>query len=188
MPSPNPAALDFLATRRSVPPKLLRAPAPEGAELDALLTIALRVPDHGKLEPWRLVVLGRSALDRLRPAMESWLEAQGADEANRAKALSALDSPLIVAVVSAVGATDRIPEREQLLSSGAVCLMLLEAALAAGWGAAWLTGWPAHDGFARAHLGLGDAESIVGVIHIGSFDGTVPDRPRPDLTQKVTYL
>lgn len=187
MPVPNPAVLDFLATRRSVPPKLLQAPAPSGEALDALLTIALRVPDHGKLEPWRLIVLERAALDRLAGPLEAWMRGRDADEAAVAKARAAMESPLIVAVVASPQGTDRIPAREQVLSAGAVCLALLEAALAGGWGAAWLTGWPSEDDFARGHLGLAAQESIVGMIHIGSFDGVVPDRPRPDLSQKVSF-
>lgn len=187
MPDRNPAVLDFLATRRSVPPKLLHAPAPTGEALDGILGLALRVPDHGKMEPWRLIVLDRAALDRIAAPLEAWMRGRDADEAAVAKARAGLQSPLIVAVVASPGAADRIPAREQLLSAGVVCFALTQAALAAGWGAAWLTGWMAEDDFARGHLGLAADESVVGMIHIGTYDGTVPDRPRPDLAGKVSF-
>ena len=187
MPARNEAALDFLATRRSVPPRMLTAPAPEGERLDRLLAIALRVPDHGKLEPWRLVVLGPEARARLREPLAAATAARGDDEAGIAKTVSALDSPLIVAVVHTPGPTDRIPAREQLVSAGAVAVTLLQAALADGWGASLLTGPMAEDSFARTHLGLGPDESIVGFVHIGTApDRPVPERPRPDPAARIS--
>ena len=92
------ATLSFLSRRRSWPPRMLAEPAPDDAALNELLTIALRVPDHAKLEPWRLIVMRREALDRLRPSLTAAAEAQGMDEAGVKKTVSALDSPLIVAV------------------------------------------------------------------------------------------
>lgn len=188
MPPRNDDALRFLETRRSVPPKLLRDPAPEGAALQRLLTIALRVPDHGKLEPWRLIVLDRAALGRLAPPLEAAMRARGDDEAAIAKARAALASPLIVAVVSSPVASDRIPAREQLLSAANVAFALTAAALADGWGAAWLTGPLAEDRLARDHLGLAAGESVVALVHIGSdADASVSDRPRPNLADKVNF-
>ncbi|MRX49359.1 nitroreductase [Paracoccus sp. S-4012] len=189
MPARSPAVLDFLATRRSVPPRMLSAPGPEGEALDRLLHIALRVPDHGKLEPWRLIVLDRAALDRLKPHVAEATRARGDDQAGVDKATAALDSPVIVAVVASPGATDRIPAHEQTLSAGNVCLTLLQAALADGWGAGWLTGIVAGEDFARAHLGLGPQEWVAGLIHIGTAPANpVPDRPRPDPAAKITRL
>lgn len=184
------AALAFLQTRRSWPPRMLAGPAPDDAALDEMLTAALRVPDHAKLEPWRLIVMRREALDRLRPALAELAQAQGMDEAGAAKTVSALDSPLIVAVVSCPQANAKVPEWEQLLSAGNVCLSLLNAAAAAGWGAAWLSGPMATEPeFGRAHLGLAEGERIVGLIHIGTRgDKTPPERPRPDLSAKITRL
>lgn len=189
MPHRNEAALDFLATRRSHPPKLLREPAPDRAEILRLLTLAARVPDHGKLEPWRFVVLERAALDRLGPLLRDHVLASGQPEAAADKAASAFASPAIVAVVSAPVASDKVPQWEQLLSAGAVCLGLVNAALASGWGAAWLTG-PAvlDEGFGRAHLGLSGSERIVGLVHLGSRGDTPPERPRPDVAAKTTWL
>lgn len=185
----NDAAVEFLATRRSHPPKMLRQPGPDRAEILRLLTLAARTPDHGKLEPWRFVVLERTALDRLRPLLRDHVLAGGADQAAADKAASAFDSPVIVAVVSAPVASDKVPEWEQFLSAGAVCLGLLNAALASGWGAAWLTGPAVLDrGFGQAHLGIAPAERIVGLVHIGSRGEPPPERPRPDVAAKTRWL
>lgn len=185
----NDAAVEFLASRRSHPPKMLRQPAPDRAEILRLLTLAARTPDHGKLEPWRFVVLERTALDRLRPLLRDHVLAGGADQAAADKAASAFDSPVIVAVVSAPVASDKVPEWEQFLSAGAVCLALLNAALASGWGAAWLTGPAVLDhGFGQAHLGIAPAERIVGLVHIGSRGDAPPERPRPDVAAKTRWL
>lgn len=185
----DPQTLYFLRHRRSHPPRTLVAPAPTRHELMNLLTLAARVPDHGKLEPWRFIVLERAALDRLAPVVAQHVAGSGGDAAAVDKARSALASPVIVAVVFSPVASDKIPEWEQFLSAGAVCLTLLNASLAAGYGAAWLSGPVAQPGFARAHLGLADQERIAGLIHIGSRGpAEVPDRPRPDVAAKTVFL
>ncbi|MFT4014257.1 MAG: nitroreductase [Paracoccus sp. (in: a-proteobacteria)] len=180
--------LSFLRGRRSHPPKLLSAPAPARGELLDLLGIAARVPDHGKLEPWRFIVLERAALDRLAPLLADHVAARGGDAAAVEKARSAFDSPVIVAVVFAPVESPKIPEWEQFLSSGAVCLGLVNAALALGYGAAWLTGPAAQADFARAHLDLAPHERIVGLVHIGQRGATPPERPRPDIAAKTRFL
>ena len=184
----DPATLHFLRHRRSHPPKLLSNPPPARTELMKLLELAARVPDHGKLEPWRLVVLERATLDRLAPLLAADVAAQGGDEAAVEKARSAFDSPVIVVVISAPVASPKIPQWEQFLSAGAVCLELVNAALAAGYGAAWLTGPAAQPGFAQAQLGVQDGEQVVGLIHIGQRGATPPDRPRPDIASKTSFL
>lgn len=184
----DPAALSFLRNRRSHPPKLLAGPPPPRDELLDLLTLAARVPDHGKLEPWRFVVLERGVLDRLAPLLADYAAAQGADEAAVDKTRSAFESPVIVAVISAPVDSPKIPRWEQFLSAGAVCLELVNAALAAGYGAAWLTGLAAQAEFAQAHLGVSPDERVVGLIHIGQRGNTPPDRPRPDIAAKTTFL
>lgn len=184
----NVDALAFLRQRRSHPPKLLKGPPPERHELMNLLELAARVPDHGKLEPWRFIVLERDALDRLAPVLGDHVAAKGGDEAAVAKARSAFGSPVIVAVVSAPADSPKIPEWEQFLSAGAVCLGLVNAALAAGYGAAWLTGPAAQADFAGTHLGIGSGEKLVGLIHIGQRGDTPPERPRPDIAAKTTFL
>lgn len=189
MDNHNDAVLQFLATRRSHPPKLLTAPAPDRDQILRLLTLAARAPDHGKLEPWRFVVLERAALDRLAPLLHDAVLAAGQDEAAADKAASAMSSPVIVAVLSAPVASAKIPAWEQILSAGAVCLGLVNAALASGWGAAWLTGFAAtDDAFARAHLGLRDGERVAGLVHIGSRGPTPPERPRPDIAALTSWL
>lgn len=190
MPHPNPAAMEFLLSRRSRPAKTLRAPAPDRAALLPILTAAARVPDHGKLEPWRFVVLEGPALARVAALAGSRAAALGMDPDKAAKGVGQFaESPLCVAVVSVPRPTDKVPAWEQELSAGAVCLGLVNAALASGWGACWLTGWPAYEaGFLAEGLGLAEGERIAGFVHIGSEGATPPDRPRPDLGAVVTWV
>ncbi len=189
MPSPNPAALTFLLTRRSRPAKTLRAPVPDREQLTELLTAAARTPDHGKLEPWRFIVLDKAALTRLGALIPARALALGVDDEKREKAIAQYrDADLAVAVVESPVASDKVPAIEQTYSAGAVCLSLLNAALAAGWGANWLSGWASHDAeFTRDGLGLAPHERIAGLIHIGTETNAPPERPRPDLAQKVTW-
>ena len=191
MPEPRPEVLDFLLTRRSRPAKTLTAPVPGRDELMRLLTAAARSPDHGKLEPWRFLVLERPALQRLASLVRARGAARGETAETVEKAAQAYEtSPLAVVVISVPKASAKVPEIEQCYSAGAVCLALLNAALAAGWGANWLTGWPAHDrDFVESGLGLGATEKVAGLIHIGSETAIPPERPRPDvaaLTEWVT--
>jgi len=190
MPTRNDAALDFLLTRRSRPAKSLTTPVPDDAELRTILTAAARTPDHGKLEPWRFLVLKKAALGRLAAAVP----ARGADLGEEEERIEKMarqfaDADLAVAVVSSPKPSEKIPEIEQIHSAGAVCLALLNAGLAAGWGANWLTGWASHDrGFIEAHLGLAPHESIAGFIHLGTETSAPPERPRPDLEAITTWV
>lgn len=190
MPLANQAALAFLLARRSHPARTLRPPVPTGDELAVLLTAAVRAPDHGKLEPWRLLVLERGALQRLAGLAARRGAALGLEAERIAKGVAQYaEADLVVAVIAAPKPDDRIPAIEQTLSAGAVCLGLLNAALAAGWGAAWLTGWPVHDAVFRAEgLGLAGSEQVAGLIHIGTATATPQERPRPDLARLVTRV
>ncbi len=190
MPERNQAALDFLLTRRSRPQKTLTTPVPSRAELLPILTAALRTPDHGKLEPWRLIVLERAALLRLGALARTRAEAAGLDPEKAAKdALQYDTGQLAVAVVEIQKDSEKVPPVEQTYSAGAVCLSLLNAALAAGWGANWLSGWAAHDrAFAEQGLGLAANERIAGLIHIGTETSAPPERPRPDMDTVVSWL
>jgi nitroreductase len=190
MPTPNPAALDFLLTRRSRPAKSLSLPVPDRAELETLLTAAARTPDHGKLEPWRFLVLTRPALARLAAAVpETGARLGQPGEAIAKMATQFAEAHLAVVVVASPKASEKIPAIEQTLSAGAVCLALLNAALAAGWGANWLTGWAVHDRhFATNELGLAPDEFVAGVIHIGTETVVPPDRPRPELARIATWI
>ncbi|SPJ25164.1 nitroreductase family protein [Palleronia abyssalis] len=189
MPDPDPAALNFLLSRRSRPAKTLVDPVPARAQLEPILTAALRSPDHGKLEPWRLIVLERAALRRLADLVGTRGEALGRppEEIDKQR-LQYSEAGLAVAVVCSPVDSPKIPQVEQVLSAGAVCTALLNAALASGWGANWLTGWASHDeGFLREGLGVETPEFVAGLIHIGTEGVAPPDRPRPDMATKVEW-
>jgi len=190
MPTPNPAALDFLLTRRSRPAKTLTGPVPDRATLETLLTAAARTPDHGKLEPWRFIVLEKPALTRLAAIVPDRGAALGIDSDKVIKAVDQFaKADLAVAVVSSPKPSEKIPQIEQVYSAGAVCLALLNAALAAGWGGNWLSGWASHDRtFVAEGLGLAEHESIAGFIHIGTETNAPPERPRPDLATITTWV
>ncbi|AEI95535.1 nitroreductase family protein [Roseobacter litoralis] len=190
MPDPNPNALDFLLTRRSRPAKTLQAPAPDRAQLRPLLQAAARTPDHGKLEPWRFIVIERPAMARLAEIAQRRGEAMGLDADQIAKGRSQFDQGhLAVAVIESPKPSEKIPALEQTYSAGAVCLALLNAALSAGWGANWLSGWPSHDrAFMREAFALADHERIAGLIHIATETSTPPDRPRPDLDAITSWM
>ncbi|SFS15981.1 nitroreductase family protein [Yoonia litorea] len=190
MPAENPAALDFLLTRRSRPAKTLTSPVPGRETIQTLLTAAARTPDHGKLEPWRFLVLEKDALTRLADLVVTRGEATGIDPDKIKKARAQFgDADLAIAVISSPKPSDKIPQIEQVYSAGAVCLALLNAALAAGWGANWLSGWVSHDRtFVTDGLGLASHESVAGFIHIGTETNTPPERPRPDLESITTWV
>ncbi|WP_022705220.1 nitroreductase family protein [Pseudorhodobacter ferrugineus] len=183
-------ATNFLQTRRSVPAKMLGLPVPNRAALMPLLTAALRVPDHGKLEPWRLLVLEKGALARIATLATARAATLGYDAEKTAKGSAQFETGnLAVAVISSPKPSDKIPAVEQVYSAGAVCLSLLNAALAAGWGANWLSGWPSHDaGFTNAAFGTAPHETVAGIIHIGTPTNMPPERPRPDLGAVVEWV
>ncbi len=190
MPEKNAAALEFLLTRRSRPAKTLTLPVPDRPSLEIMLTAAARSPDHGKLEPWRFIVLEKRALDRLAALTRTRCSALGhEDELVDKNCAQFADGDLAVAVIASPTPSEKVPEVEQILSAGAVCLSLLNAALASGWGANWLSGPMALDReFLREGLGLADTEFVAGFIHIGTERMAPPDRPRPDLSQKTAWL
>lgn len=190
MPDANTAVLDFLHTRRSRPAKLLQAPTPDHEALLPILTAAARTPDHGKLEPWRFIVLEKAALARLADAAEHCSRVADRSDEDISKSRTQFDdSPLCVAVIEVKKPSDKIPAVEQTYSAGAVCLALLNAALASGWGANWLSGWPSHDvEFCRSALGLADNERVAGFIHIGTASTVPPERPRPDINAITTWV
>ncbi|WP_050930431.1 nitroreductase family protein [Aestuariivita boseongensis] len=183
MPDKNQAALDFLLTRRSRPAKTLQAPVPDRDTLMTLLTAAARTPDHGKLEPWRFIVLEGAVFTRLSALVAERGAALGKSEEDITKAQNQFDmGNLAVVVVESPKPSEKIPALEQTYSTGAVCLALLNAALAAGWGANWLSGWPSHDAeFCATGLGLAPQERVAGIIHIGTEKSAPPERPRPDV-------
>jgi nitroreductase len=184
-----PAALDFLLTRRSYPARTLALPIPDRAQIGLILTAAARVPDHGKLEPWRFIVLHRPALQRLAGLVAERAIALNTDPEKRPKTVAQYaQSDLAIVVVSVPKSTVKVPLTEQFYSAGAVCFALLQAATALGYGANWLSGWPSYDRvFLTQGLGLAPDETMAGIIHIGTVTDTVPDRPRPDLSRLTTW-
>ncbi|MBL4915840.1 nitroreductase family protein [Szabonella alba] len=190
MPDPRPDVTDFLRRRRSVPPKLLRAPVPDRDQVAQLLEQAARSPDHGKLEPWRFLVLEQGAMARLAGLAGEKARIAGLDPEAEAKARSQFDAGLLaVVVIASPKDSDKVPAIEQTLSVGAVCLALVNSALAAGWGAGWLTGWAAHDrGFVEEGLVLAPQEFVAGIIHIATAPGPMTDRPRPDVAALTRWM
>lgn len=190
MPIRNQAALDFLLSRRSRPAKTLVAPAPTRAELTPILIAAARSPDHGKLEPWRFIVIETGAMARLADLAGTRGAALGKSDGDIQKGRSQFDTGLLaVAVVEVQIRSEKVPPIEQSYSAGAVCLALLNAALASGWGANWLSGWISHDrDFCAQGLGLAENECIAGFIHIATEGAIPPERPRPDMDAKTQWL
>jgi nitroreductase len=189
MPEVNQAALDFLMTRRSRPAKTLDLPVPDRTELMSLLTAAARTPDHGKLEPWRFIVLSQEKLRSLAQLVSDRGTALGHEPEKIDKAQGIYNTGhLAVAVIEVQKPSEKIPAIEQTYSAGAVCLALLNAALASGWGANWISGWPSHDrGFVQAGLGLTENERVAGIIYLGTARATPPERPRPNLDELVSW-
>ena len=190
MPAEIPAVLDFLLTRRSYPARTLTLPIPDRTGIEAILTAAARVPDHGKLEPWRFVVLHKPALQRLAGIVARRAEELNTDPEKRPKSVAQYaQADLAIVVVMCPKSTVKVPLAEQVYSAGAVCMGVLHAATALGFGANWLSGWPAYDRvFLTEGLGLAPEESMAGIIHIGTVSDAVPDRPRPDLTRITTWV
>ena len=190
----NPEALEFLSRRRSRPAKLFTAPTPDSAALRQIMAVALRVPDHGKLEPWRFVVVKQPAMARLADLAEARARELGGDgqitvEQMIDKGRGQFDRGLLaVVVISSPKPSDKVPLVEQRASSHALCMNLLTVAEAAGWGANWLTGWAAHDPlFAARAFGCSGAETVAGIVHIATPPEDAPDRPRPDPDRLTTW-
>ena len=182
--------LDLLATRRSVKIADLKEPGPSAHELAILLTIASRVPDHGKLAPWRFVVFEGAARHKAGEAIAQAFRADHPDEDEGRIAIERgrlARAPLVVAVVSRAASHAKIPEWEQVLSSGAAAMNLVIAAHALGYAANWTTEWYAYDRRVLQQLGLADHERMSGFVHIGSAAQQPEDRPRPPLAEIVTY-
>jgi nitroreductase len=181
MTTPNP--LQFLDSRLSVPSKQLAEPGPDDATLLRMLQAAVRVPDHGKLVPFRFLRIEGEA----RHALGSALVARTLQHDPAAPA-AAIEkermrfsyAPLIIAVIARLIPEHKVPEQEQLLSAGCVCFALLQSAQALGFGAQWLTGWAAYDEVIGKTLGLQAQEKVIGFIHIGTPKLDVPERERPD--------
>lgn len=185
----NAALRDYLLTRRSVGMAFLQEPGPTADELTQILTIGTRVPDHGKIAPWRLVLIAGE--DRAK-AGEKLAEIAARnnpdlDEASlEVERNRFLPAPLTIGVISSPKPHPKVPEFEQLLSAGNVAFNLVHAAYAFGYAATWITRWYAFDAEAGTMLGARDGERFVGFVHIGTPTAVIEDRPRPDLTDIVS--
>jgi len=187
----NHALISYLETRRSVPANMLTEPGSDADTIRALLSIASRVPDHGKLAPWRFIVLTGEARRRLSAQLGEI--AQRADPQMPSERLEQertrlTRAPVVIIVVSCAAPHPKIPEWEQVLSAGAVCYGLYMAANAYGFGVNWLTDWMTYDARALDLLGVREGEKIAGFIHIGTPDMVPTDRPRPDLDAVTTWV
>ena len=181
--------IDFLKSRRSVKPREMTGPGPSPAELETILTIGSRVPDHGKLAPWRFIVFEGEARQRAGEVIAGVFArknpaAPAADLDNERRRLT--DAPLVIGVVSFTKPHPKVPAFEQELSAGASAMNIVTAATALGYGAAWLTGWFAFDREVLDGLGLKPDEKLAGFIHIGTPGKPNEDRPRPSLSEIVT--
>lgn len=173
-----PEVLAFLARRRSVSAVVLAEPAPSPEQIAELIRLAARVPDHGKLAPWRFIVLQGEGKAAFAGGLERLAQARG--DATAASKLGKLKTPPLAIAVIAAPRPAAIPEWEQLLSAGAVCTTLTYAALAMGYGANWITDWYAYDPQASALLGLAAHERVAGYILIGTPREPPLERERPD--------
>ncbi len=185
-------ALAALDARRSVPAKQLGLPGPDDAALTRMLQSAVRVPDHGKRVPFRFVRIAgdaRHALGEALAARGLERDPDAGDAAVEKDRNRFTHAPLVIAVVAILDPEDsKIPEQERLLSAGCACFALLQAAQAMGFGANWLTGWPAYDPVVHRWFGLQARERIVGFVHIGTPKMEAPERERPDPRALLTDL
>jgi len=183
--------IDYLAVRRSTPAFQMCEPGPDKAEIEEILRLGSRVPDHGKLAPWRFVVYRGGERVRIGEALlEMALEAKPdlSEEMTKVELARFTRAPVVIAVVSMAGPHFKVPEWEQIMSAGALCLNLSMAANAHGYAANWLTEWFAYDARAHPLLGIRAGEKVAGFIHIGSTTFPNTERPRPELSETVTWI
>jgi nitroreductase len=186
----NEKLIEYLKTRRSMPAFQMKEPGPSKEEIEEILRLATRVPDHGKLAPWRFVVVTGDARKRITRELAAIAKADKPDlseEMVQVEETRLTRAPVVIAVISRAGPHVKIPEWEQIMSAGAVCLNLVIAANALGYVSNWLTEWMAFDERAYRILGVEPGERVAGFIHIGSTDFPVVERPRPVLADIVTW-
>ena len=183
--------LALLKLRRSVPPQFLTAPGPDEAQLTDILTIGARVPDHGKLAPWRFIVFSGAGREKAADIVARGFKAkhpEADDDKVAFERSRLLHAPVIIAVISTAKPHAKIPEWEQELSAGAVCMNMLIAAHAMGFAASWLTNWFSFDRAILATLGVIADERVAGFIHLGTPTAAPADRERPALADIVSHF
>lgn len=181
--------MQLLATRRSPKLRSLSGPPPSAAQIDQMLTIASRVPDHGKIVPWRFIIIEGTRRDDLNEAIRARFPAvfPDADPEKRTESGRRMSyAPLVIAVVSCPCEHPKVPEWEQQLCAGAVCMNLLHAARGLGFAGLWLTEWYARDPVVLGALGVQQSEQVAGFLHIGSESQAREDRARPVLENIVS--
>lgn len=183
-PEPSELCLKRLSGRRSTPAQTLASPGPSEDQLARMISVAARSPDHGKLTPWRFVIVDATAKARIAEQLES----MASDPKQKAVLMKLRPSPVCVAVICRPVEGRKIPVWEQELSAGAVCMNLLHAADALGFGANWLTDWYAYDPAAAALFGVQEGEKVAGFIHIGTPTAQALERDRPDVAALVSRL
>ncbi|WP_417424262.1 nitroreductase [Hoeflea sp.] len=186
----NAALKSYLETRRSTPALQMSEPGPSRPEIMEMLKLASRVPDHGKLAPWRFVVYAGGERERISQELAKVAMARKpdmTDEMIAAEKTRLTRAPVVIAVVSRAAPHVKIPEWEQVLSAGAVCLNLSMAAQALGYGSSWLTEWFAFDESVFPLLGIKPGEKVAGFIHIGTPKLHPGERARPDLADIVSF-
>lgn len=188
LPARSPEQLERMAVRRSASAQMLVAPGPTAAEIDDILTLGARTPDHGKLFPWRFVVLGPQSRAELVARLETLATRQPQPDPARATLAKLGNPPLSILVISAPVRGHKVPVWEQELSAGAVCMNLEHAASAMGYATSWITDWYSYDPEAADLFGVQPGERIAGFIHVGSLTAAPLERPRPNLATKVTRL
>jgi len=184
-----PDAIELLTTRRSVKPRDMTGPGPSPTELDTILTIGARVPDHGKLAPWRFIVFegdARLRAGRIIADVFARKHPQATAAEIEVETMRLTDAPLVIGLVSFTKPHPKVPAFEQDLSAGASAMNLVTAATALGYGACWLTGWFSSDRDVLDGFGLKPEEKLAGLIHIGTVSKPSEDRPRPVLSEIVT--
>lgn len=190
LPKADKALLDMLALRRSIKVAHLAEPGPDAETTLAIIEIGARVPDHGKLGPWRFVILAGQARENYGALVVEALSARSPNldsERLAQEAARFARTPLVIAVISTAAPHAKIPEWEQILSAGAVCHNIMLAARGFGFGAVWLSEWVAYDADALALLGMSPEEKLAGHIYIGTATTPPIERPRPNARTRVTY-
>ncbi|TKT76804.1 nitroreductase [Aquamicrobium sp. LC103] len=176
--------VDFLLTRKSAPITELKEPAPSDEEIRTMLTIASRVPDHGRLAPWRFILYRGQAREAIGEKLADLAEKREGPlpEARRQQELTRFSrAPLVIGVVSVPRENPKIPQWEMFLSGAAAAMNLVHAANALGYGTNWITNWYSDTEEGRRILGLAPEERVVGFVHIGTFEGEAFERPRPEV-------
>ncbi len=185
----NTSLVDYLSSRISPPIQELKEPGPDDGEIAQMIRLATRVPDHGRLEPWRFVLYRGEARVKVGEQLAALAEKREGPlpDWRRQQELTRFSrAPLVIGVVSSPKDHPKIPQWEMFLSGGAVAMNLVHAANALGYRANWITNWYSDIEEGRRVLGLAPQERMIGFVHIGTYAGTVPERPRPDVTKLVS--